>query len=261
MTIDHKNIYNTLEVSKDYETRDYLDPAEKAVIDELGGSLSLMNMLDMGVGGGRTTKYFAPLVNSYIGADYAHAMIAACKRKYGDTYSFIECDVRKMDMFEANSFDFVFFSYNGMDSFSHKDRQSALKEIRRVLRSGGYFYFSSHNLDWQGLENIFSLRNHKFSRKIDDIARHALKIVRLKLLNRSLAMNTRIKKIRANRKGHIYDNSLNGKACVYYISLDEQLEQLADHGFTDVQTFGLDGKKTSDPKYLNSGGWIYYLCK
>jgi ubiquinone/menaquinone biosynthesis C-methylase UbiE len=261
LTIDHKSIYNTNRISRDYETRDYLAPAEKAVIDELGESLSLMNMLDMGVGGGRTTKYFAPLVNSYIGADYAPAMIQACKRRYGDTYSFIECDVRKMDMFEDDSFDFVFFSYNGIDSFSHNDRLSALKEIRRVLRSEGYLYFSSHNLDWYGLEDIFSLRKHKFSRKIDDIARHTLKIVKLKLLNRSFTMNTRIRKIRANKKGHIYDNSLNGKACVYYISLDEQLEQLTDHGFTDIKTFGLDGKKTAEPEYLNSGGWIYYLCK
>ncbi len=39
-----------------------------------------MDMLDMGVGGGRTTKYFAPLVRFYIGADYAFPMLKSAKK-------------------------------------------------------------------------------------------------------------------------------------------------------------------------------------
>ena len=62
MAIDHKNLYDSEHVSRDYGKRDYLEPAEETFITELGRvRLAAMDMLDMGVGGGRTTKYFAPI--------------------------------------------------------------------------------------------------------------------------------------------------------------------------------------------------------
>jgi len=48
-----------------------LQPAEKTILTLLQERLSTMKMLDLGVGAGRTTKYFAPLVGEYIGVDYS----------------------------------------------------------------------------------------------------------------------------------------------------------------------------------------------
>src|SRR5665811_2163389 len=124
--MDQKNIYNHVRISKDYARRDYLDKAETQIIEELRDILPKLNMLDMGVGGGRTTGYFLPMVNSYIGADYAPNMIAECKKKK----IFEVLDVRNMDKFSDNMFDFVLFSYNGIDSFGPEDRETALKEIK-----------------------------------------------------------------------------------------------------------------------------------
>jgi len=56
--IDQKNIYNNARISKDYASRDYLDKAETHIIEELKSMLPKFNMLDMGVGAGRTTGYF-----------------------------------------------------------------------------------------------------------------------------------------------------------------------------------------------------------
>ncbi len=75
-----------------------------------------------------------------------------------------------MDGLKDNSFDFVLFSFNGMDSFSHKDRIAALGEIRRVLRNDGIFYFLSHNLDWTGLKDLFTIKNSM--KKISGSGRH-----------------------------------------------------------------------------------------
>ncbi|HEX7561591.1 MAG TPA: class I SAM-dependent methyltransferase [Candidatus Humimicrobiaceae bacterium] len=262
----------------DYGNRDYLEPAEETLITELGlGRLAAMDMLDMGVGGGRTTKYFAPLVRYYIGADYAPAMLKVCKKRFAGDFNFIECDARAMQGFNDNSFDFVLFSFNGIDSFSHKDRMAALKEVRRVLRDGGIFYFSSHNLNWIGLKGIFTIKNsiEKISasdgnqenenrnplRHVHRGTKAAYRIFRLNLLNRTVDMKSFIDKLRRNEKGNIYDNSLNGKASIYYVAPKEQERQLKETGFIDIFTYSRSGIKTENDELLNQGGWVYYLCK
>lgn len=266
MTTDHKTLYDTEHISSDYAARDYLDAAEKTFIEEFGKKLEDMDMLDMGVGGGRTTKYFAQLVKSYTGADYAPSMIAACQKKFGDSYKFIECDVRDMNAVADNFFGFILFSYNGIDSFPHSDRLQALQEIRRVLKPGGFFFFSSHNLNWGGLNGIFSLRGMAASSLTGQNSFSFIKpgrlfgILKLRYLNKSFSMKRHIKKLRKKRAGHIYDNSLNGKAGIYYITAEEQIKQLQDSGFNIISTYSRSGIKTTDEEILNSGGWIYYLC-
>jgi len=260
LTTDHKVLYNTEHISRDYAVRDYLDFAEKAFIEEFGEKLADMDMLDMGVGGGRTTKYFAPLVKSYTGADYASSMIAACKKKYGDKFKFIECDARDMHEIADNSFGFILFSYNGMDSFGHSDRLKALEEIRRVLKPGGIYFFSSHNLNWRGLYGIFRLRVKEGGSSSQKNPGRLLNLLRLRYLNKSFSMKRHIKKLREKQAGHIYDNSLNGKAGIYYITVQEQVKQLKHSGFNTAGTYSRSGVKTTDEEILNSGGWIYYLC-
>ena len=107
-------------------------------------------MLDVGVGGGRTTVHFAPLVGSYVGIDYSETMIAACRERFEETpgqLTFQVEDVRSLPAFGDGSFDFVLFSYNGLDYIPHDGRREALAEIRRVLGRGGRFALSTHNLN------------------------------------------------------------------------------------------------------------------
>lgn len=276
--MDHKNLYNSEYVSRDYGKRDYLEPAEETLITQLGHDrLAAMDMLDMGVGGGRTTKYFAPLVRHYIGADYAPAMLEVCKKRYGGDFSFIECDVRKMDIFKDNSFDFVLFSFNGIDSFSHKDRTTALKEVWRVLRDDGIFYFSSHNLNWSGLKGLFTIKNNLKKilnsgksansenksplRYAHKGAKAACRVIRLNLLNKAVGMEGFIDKLKKEGRGNIYDNSLNGKASIYYVTAKEQKKQLAQSGFIDILSYSRGGINTNDEEQLNQGGWVYYYCR
>jgi ubiquinone/menaquinone biosynthesis C-methylase UbiE len=278
LTIDHKDLYDSEHVSRDYGKRDYLEPAEETLITELGPDrLAAMDMLDMGVGGGRTTKYFAPLVRYYIGADYAPAMLKVCKKRFGGDFNFIECDARAMEGFKDNSYDFVLFSFNGIDSFSHKDRIDALKEVRRVLKNDGIFYFSSHNLCWAGLKDLFTIKNSmkKISgsdgcllsennnplRHLNKGAKAAYRVFRLNLLNRTTDMKSFIDKLRKDGKGNIYDSSLNGKASIYYVAPKEQIRQLKEVGFIDIFTYSRSGIKTDNEELLNRGGWVYYCCK
>ena len=246
--------------------------AESSVIKKFGNKFKEMDMLDVGVGGGRTTKYFAPLMRSYIGMDYAPAMIRTCEAKYGGKYYFVESDVRFMNIFGNSMFDFVLFSYNGIDSFCHEDRLIALMEIRRVLRNNGYFCFSSHNLNWKNLPNLFSFKSNRmgigekngsgsFITLFGNSIKSRLETFRLNILNGNLLRKNFIQEIRENQKGLLFDNSLNGRASVYYITRDEQIKQLEDAGFKNVTTYSRNGINIEDEDELNRGGWIYYLCQ
>ncbi|MDD5621576.1 MAG: class I SAM-dependent methyltransferase [Actinomycetota bacterium] len=270
--LDHKILYNSESISDEYAKRDYLEGAESAIIKKFGSRFKKMDMLDMGVGGGRTTKYFAPLVKSYIGADYAPNMITRCRVKYRGKYSFMESDVRSMNMFGSNMFDFVLFSYNGIDSFSHEDRFAALKEIKRVLRSNGYLYFSSHNLNWENLSDLFNFKSggmgtdkkngsRDFIRLLGSSIKSGFKKLRLNILNRNLRSKDFVQHLKEKQRGLIYDNSLNGKASVYYITRAEQIRQLEDAGFKNITTYSRNGTNTGNEEKLNEDGWIYYLCE
>lgn len=269
---NQKILYNSKKIYSDYAKRDYLEKAEVAILDELFPKLAIMTMLDMGVGGGRTTTYFAPMVKSYIGADYASQMIRICKRKFKDRYIFIESDARNMKEFEGNSFDFILFSYNGIDSFGHNDRMTALREIRRVLKNNGYFCFSSHNLDWKNLHDLLSFKLNNPSDRSMQKAKNPVaclfyklktkfRIMRLNFLNGSLQTKSFLAKLKEINYGHIYDNSLHGKGKIYYITHSEQLRQLKAAGFKNIYSYSRNGIKTENENELNNGGWIYYLCQ
>ena len=272
--MSQQKLYNKKSIYSDYAKRDYLFMAEKNILETLGSFLSGARMLDMGVGAGRTTKYFAPAVKSYIGADYAASMIKECRKKYHDKFDFIECDARKMGCFKDDSFDFVLFSFNGIDSFGFNDRLAAIYEVKRVLSNGGYFFFSSHNLDWEGLKDLFSIRyiykktcankkgrKNNFIIKLQAAFKSFLVYLRLKILNRWLFTIKMIKKARREGFMGIYDNSLEGKAKIFYVSCNFQIEQLKRCGFESIIAFSQEGKEETSVTGLAASPWIHYLCR
>jgi ubiquinone/menaquinone biosynthesis C-methylase UbiE len=273
--MDQRKVYNHKKITSDYASRDYIDNAEVSIIKELKPFLKDMSMLDMGVGAGRTTKYFMPLVNSYIGADYAPNMIEECRKKYRNKKIFEVIDVRDMRKFADDMFDFVLFSYNGIDSFDEKGRKTALKEIKRVLKSNGFFAFSSHNIDWSGIYDIFRLKgifvrlNKKiqnqsgflFIKKIQLIFKAVYYFVRLNILNKRIYMTSHINHLRKEGCGILADNSLDGKVKIFYSSYDYQVNQLKEYGFKDIKAFSINGMVASEKGELDNSAWIYYLCR
>lgn len=275
--MEQKKIYNQKKISKDYAQRDYLSEAEIQIIEDLKQYLPKFNMLDMGVGGGRTTGYFLPMVNSYIGADYAPNMIAECRKKYRNKKIFEVVDVRNMSKFSDNMFDFILFSYNGIDSFDFKDRETALGEIKRVLKNEGLFCFSSHNINWTGLYNLFKFKNiyeklvfksdQRKSKFLESIVKlisffKAILInIKLDIQNKSFNIKFHIDQLKEAGYGNLIDNSLNGKAKIFYISFKSQIRQLKKFGFKNISAYSVNGIKTEDENELNKGGWIYYLCQ
>jgi ubiquinone/menaquinone biosynthesis C-methylase UbiE len=242
MTDSNHSTYETSYAVRQYADASELQPPEQTILALLQPELGSARMLDLGVGGGRTTIHFAPQTASYVGADYSTAMIDACLDRFDDQpYEFRVADARELP-FDDRAFDFVLFSFNGIDYVSHEDRRRVFAQIRRVLRSGGKFAFSTHNLD-----NARSLLTFRPSRHPRAMLRQ-LKLVRA---------NPPLRKIVSKQWTVLQDGALHGGLDTYYVRREEQLRQLASAGFRDVKVFQLDGnvarEGATDP-------WLYYLC-
>ncbi len=243
-------------VQKFYRDR-VLHKPEQTILDYLRADLKNMRMLDIGVGAGRTTFYFAELVKEYIGIDAASNMIDACKERFanaGKNVSFEVCNVRNMEIFEDNYFDFILFSYNGLDLLNHAGRLEALREIRRVCKPGGLFYFSSHNL-----YSIKRTLTVKWSAILENprAILYLLKLPIIRLLNPSL------EKLEKMDYAIIKDGGHRFRIVTYYIKPEKQIEQLTELEFRNIKIYSLEeGQEIDTSSDLSSARdyWLHYLC-
>ena len=136
-------VYRNPEVVSHYASLDYLTPCERHLFDTY--LTPGMAILDMGVGGGRTTPYLSQKASRYVGIDYSEEMVRLCRDKFPRT-EFLVADASDLSAFSDGSFDAIVFSFNGLDYFfPEEQRWKCLQECWRVLRAGGVFVFSSHN--------------------------------------------------------------------------------------------------------------------
>lgn len=233
-----------------FRAADGLQPAEQAIADALRARLPKMDMLDVGVGAGRTTGPFASLVKRYVGIDYAPAMIESCRNRFPEL-EFAVGNASAMPEFERESFDFVLFSYNGLDCISEKGRQKALEEFRRVLRPGGYLAFSSHNMNFLPRFAQFRLSTNP-RRMAGSLRRWFL----FRLHNRGL-------RLRSTNACAVYEGYNRYSVAMFYIQANHQVSILKSMGMEVVSVFPKDSSEPADMTNLQAiqVPWIYYLCR
>lgn len=142
MSAPNLNVYNASDVVSYYASMSFISPCEEMLFTRYiraGASV-----LDMGVGGGRTTAYVAAMAAHYVGVDYAEEMIRICQSKFPHL-EFRHADASDLSCFPASSFDVVLMPFNGIDYLSSDGRLRCLQECLRVLKTRGTFIFSSHN--------------------------------------------------------------------------------------------------------------------
>lgn len=250
-----RTAYEGQRIVQHYIRQNELQKPEQTILNLLSDKLPAMKMLDIGVGAGRTTQHFSRLVAEYVAVDYAENMIKACAQRFGQTGSnlyFRVCDVRSMTIFPDGYFDFVLFSYNGIDSISHEDRLLAFKEIRRVCKTGGVFCFSSHNL--HSIDQLLAVQS-------GDLLRTTYRRwIRNPLL---ILLNEKFSELKQRPFAVLKDGTHGFRLEIYYVKPSEQLEQIARAGFDPPQIFQLSGEQIRDrSKFLNdvTDHWLYYLC-
>jgi SAM-dependent methyltransferase len=124
-----------------------LYPPEIACLLKYQPHIAGRDVLDVGVGAGRTTRYLAPLARRYEAVDYSPVMVQYMKTSMPEI-STRQADFRDLSDFEDASFDFVLAANNVVDTLSHEERLQALSEAHRILRPGGVLAISSHNVQY-----------------------------------------------------------------------------------------------------------------
>jgi ubiquinone/menaquinone biosynthesis C-methylase UbiE len=265
MAMSNKDTYDAPDVVNVYAGLRGLQKPEATILRDLKNKLKNMKMLDIGVGAGRTTYSFASSVKEYVGIDYSVNMVESCKNRlssFPSNASFEVCDVRDMGMFEDNLFDFILFSFNGIDSLCHEDRLQAFREMRRVAKRGGLVCFSTHNVQYLTGRPLpmWSANPAKLIWRFLKYFHSLFKKKRLRKFRRKSFK----KLVKNNKYVIVNDGVFNGRLTTYYIKPEEQLKQLADCGFSNIRIYSLEsGKEILDMSKIDRirDGWLYFLCE
>jgi SAM-dependent methyltransferase len=236
-----------------------LMPAERAVLRRLAPRIAEIDMLDLGVGTGRTAWTFAPLVRRYVGVDYSPRMIDAARARLGDEpgTELLVGDARDLSPVEGE-FDFVLFSFNGIDAVSPEGRLSVLDQVRAKLRPGGLFLFSTHSLGALPFDERRPLSPRLAGSRAYRVYA-ALKGVqyarRIRRLNRDLDLDA------ARERGwDVIPSMAHGfRIRDYYVDPEFQVDQLRDHGLEVVAVYDKAGIEVTLP-HPGRDPWLDYLC-
>jgi len=222
-------VFSSEKVVGEYSQKTKLFPQESKIIKRYFTKKGA-KVLDLGCGTGRTTYHFYEMGFDVIGVDISKAMIAEAKSKYP------YIDFRVGDACELNFkdeiFDYVLFSFNGIDYiFPENNRIKAIKEIYRVLKSGGLFIFSTHNSWFLIPEKI---TGYYFL---------------LKFWFRNLVENRIFSKYKISECQY-------GELLTYHINPVQQKKQLENCGFELLEIIGRfdDIRKYFEP-------WLYYVAR
>jgi SAM-dependent methyltransferase len=188
-------------------------------------------------------------------------MVALSRANIGESpdVRFLEGDARDLSMFDAASFDVVLFSFNGIDAVDHEDRRRILREVRRVLRPEGVFYFSSHSLSAFG-SSRFQLPSVPLRRPISWTywtGQAVLKWGRLKVIHR----RTPFEDFQRRGWAKLVDGTHGFQFENYYVMPEAQGRQLEEAGLCLEAVYDRQARRVEDVMRPPSDRWLHYLCR
>lgn len=126
-------------------------------------------IIDIGCGTGRTCIALSKLGYMVTGVDYSENMIKAARILDSKSEYFVK-DVRKLS-FPSFSFDYAFFSFNGLMLLeTYEDRKKAIMEIRRVLKNDGIFFFTTPFLDNKVKSEYWAKKVATYSHSLEELS-------------------------------------------------------------------------------------------
>lgn len=211
------------------------------------------DVLDIGVGTGRTSIYLAPLAHRYQATDYSPVMVRHMQRAMPHI-DVLQADMCHMPQLADASFDFVLASNCVFDASGHADRIATLREIHRVLRPGGLLMFTAHNRNWEHALHGPRLRRSRNPVTQVLLAMHWLRSVRNRMRLRRLQVFTGDYAILNDL---VHDCSLMH----YNIAPDRQRRQLSEQGFDTIEVLDDKGRARDADDPAPDCPWLMYVAR
>lgn len=248
----NRAVYELDAIVGHYRARADLLPGEAAILRALrddGADLAAMAVIDIGCGAGRTSEHLLPLAGRYVGLDFAAAMVESCRARFAARFpraDFRRADARDLSDFAAGAFDLALFSFNGLDTLDHAGRAMALNEIRRVLKPGGRFAYSTHLLP--NVEPRFAGNAGEWQTDARTRRRFA-------------ALNASVPDLAGRDWAMIRDAAHHFALLTHYIRPQAIPDELAAAGFAPPRFFAGYEARELDPasEDLARHNWIYVL--
>ena len=212
----------------------FIDHGEALVIERVAQEARDQPILDIGVGGGRTVPLLRALSSDYVGVDYLDEVVALARSRHPGV-RIDRADARDLSAFADDAFALVVFSFNGIDGVAHADRRKIYSEIHRVLRRGGLFAYSTHNLDHRSAGRRPWDRDWRrdWRRVIDEPRRAISYAVRL---SHEILSYRRLRALNLYGDGwaSMVDPAYDFGVVWHYVTLAEALRELREAGFTST---------------------------
>lgn len=232
---------------------DLLEPTLVVLLVKYRDWIVGKEVLDIGVGAGRTTLYLSSLTPRYVGIDYSSVMVRHTASRFPEAR--VESgDARDLQQFTSASFDFVLFSYAGLDALDHGSRLCALAEVARVLRPGGKFAFSTHN---RGYVDARLAPHVRFSRN------PVTQLVNVGRWVRQARNHARLCRLEAECEEFALINDLaeNYSLIHYYIDVEHQLVQLTRAGFEVELVYDDQAREVTRGAPASGSPWLWFVAR
>lgn len=218
-----------------------VNEGEAVVLARAAAMLQSPRVLDIGVGGGRTTGLLLEFAGSYVGIDYTPELLRHARKRFpGERFE--QMDARQLT-FPDRSFDLAFFSFNGIDSVDGPGRKRVLAEVSRVLSRDGLFAFSTFYRNWEGFRDTSAHEGINWSA---NPLRLAIRLARHQVSRR------RARKFAAyenHGEDAVFRHSAHDYGILIYATTPAQAQdQLRAAGFGgDILFFDTDGALLAEP--------------
>jgi SAM-dependent methyltransferase len=247
-------------VSRFATTTGFTDAGEAAALRSVA-DWARGDVLDLGVGGGRTTGLLEPDARSYVGVDLSGGMLDLARRRHPHV------DLRLGDAADLAglpdaAYDLVVFSFNGLDALDHAGRGAALAAMARVVRPDGRVLFSSLNLDgvsyderpWRVAGGVLSprLRHH-----VGHAARHPSSVVR-SLQN---YRRTRRESEDGDGWGRRPLRELEFRFVVHFATMEETVAEAGSAGLDVVAAYADDGRVLAAGTRHTDADYVHFVSR
>jgi SAM-dependent methyltransferase len=248
------------DVVSEFATEGHTDQGEEAALAAVA-RWAAGDVLDIGIGGGRTTGLLAAGARSYVGVDISPAMLALARERFPDA-DLRAGDARELTGLPEAHFDLAVFSYNGLDALDHTDRGRALSAMAGVVRPDGRVLFSSLNIDgvsfderpWRLPEGLGSARTRYHLR---NAARHPGSMVRS-------IRNFRRTRHQAEDGSGWGTRPLRAhefRFVVHFATLEQTVTEARAAGLDVVAAYADDGTSLDPHGARTTADYVHFVCR